>query len=99
MKENKIVLGWHEFGELSKVEPTREGFKEKFIKTYPMAKKGSIVTSSGMLYRFIHEVKVGDYIVFPSNSDRMINLGVVKGEHIYSPENYEYVYTRYKDIA
>ncbi len=94
LKENKIVLGWREFGDLSKVEPTREGFKEKFVKTYPKAKKGSIAMSSGMLYRFIHEVKVGDYIIFPSKSDRMINLGVVKGEYMYSPENHEYVQQR-----
>ena len=36
-----------------------------------------------MLYRFACEVQVGDYMVFPSKADRMINLGVVEGEYYY----------------
>ncbi len=94
LKQSKIALGWHEFGDLSKVKATREAFKDKYIKSYPHAKKGAIATSSGMLYRFIHEVKIGDYIVFPSKSDRMINIGVVEGEYTYVQEAGEYVQQR-----
>ena len=50
--------------------------------------------SSGMLYRFRHEVQVGDYIVFPSKSNREVNIGVVEGEYIYDPNQVEYVQTR-----
>lgn len=35
-----------------------------------------------MLYRFRHEVQVGDYVVFPSKSDRKVNIGVVEGEYV-----------------
>lgn len=94
LKQSKIALGWHEFGDLSKVEATREAFKDKYTKIYPHAKKGAIATSSGMLYRFIHEVKIGDYIVFPSKSDRMINIGVVEGEYAYVQAASEYVQQR-----
>lgn len=94
LKQSKIALGWHEFGDLSKVEATREAFKDKYIKSYPHAKKGAIATSSGMLYRFIYEVKIGDYIVFPSKSDRMINIGVVEGEYAYVQAASEYVQQR-----
>lgn len=94
LKQSKIALGWHEFGDLSKVEATREAFKDKYIKSYPHAKKGAIATSSGMLYRFIYEVKIGDYIVFPSKSDCMINIGVVEGEYAYVQAASEYVQQR-----
>lgn len=39
LKENKIVLGWSEFGDLNKVEDSREAFKEHYQKSYPKGKK------------------------------------------------------------
>lgn len=94
LTENRIALGWSDFGDLSLVKATREAFKEKYAQTYPNAKKGAIATSSGMLFRFIHELKVGDYVVFPSKSDRMINIGIVDGEYIYAPSSGEFVQQR-----
>ena len=93
-KENKIVLGWSEFGDLNKVEDSREAFKKHYQKSYPKGKKGAVGTCSGMLYRFIHEIKIGDYIVYPSKTDRMINIGIVEGEYTYNPDAGEYVQQR-----
>lgn len=83
LHDNKIAIGWAGFGDLRKIEATRDAFKEHYAKVYADAKKGSIPTSSGMLYRFIHEIQIGDYVVFPSKSDRMINIGIVQGEYTY----------------
>ena len=47
-----------------------------------------------MLYRFLYEIQVGDYIVFPSKIDRMINIGKVEGEYQFVPEAVEYVQQR-----
>ena len=94
LKGNVIAIGWRDFGDLSAVEPTREAFKDKYAATYPDAKKGSVPTSSGMLFRFCHEVQIGDYVVFPSKSDRMINIGTVTGEYRYVPDAAEYVQQR-----
>lgn len=94
LQNNKIAIGWHDFGNLSKVEATRDAFKERYAEVYTDAKKGSIPTSSGMLYRFIHEVQIGDYVVFPSKSDRMINIGVVQGGYTYVESAGEYVQQR-----
>lgn len=49
LSDNKIAIGWHDFGDLSKVEPTREAFKERYVEVFPDAKKGSVPTS--VLYR------------------------------------------------
>ena len=54
-----------------------------------MAKKGSIASGAGMLYRFAHEVAVGDYIVFPSKIDCQINIGIVEGGYEYHPKRTE----------
>lgn len=37
---------------------------------------------------------MGDYVVFPSKSDRMINIGIVDGEYIYAPSSGEFVQQR-----
>ena len=82
-----------DFGDLSKVTATREAFKERYAQIYPNDKPGAIPTSAGMLYRFIHEIKIGDYVVFPSKVDRKINIGVVEGDYYYE-EDGEYVHRR-----
>lgn len=89
-----MAIGWHSFGDLRKIEATREAFKRKYIEIYPDAKKGSIPTSSGMLYRFIHEMRTGDYIIYPSKSDRMVNIGIVTGGYTFVADATEYVHQR-----
>ena len=92
--DNRIAIGWKPIGDLSKIEATRAAFKDKYIEVYPNAKKGAIPTSSGMLYRFMYEMQVGDYVVFPSKSDRKINIGIVESDYIYEPTALEYVQQR-----
>lgn len=94
LKHGTIAIGWREMGDLNDIENNREAFKAKYQLVYPEAKKGSIPTGSGMLYRFCHEVQIGDYIVFPSKSDRMVNIGEVTGDYIYDASQPEYVQTR-----
>ena len=94
LNKNVIAIGWKEFGDCSKLEPTREAYKNHFIETYPNGKKGAIATSAGMLYRFALEMKIGDYVVFPSKSDRKINIGVVESDFIYEPSAALYVQQR-----
>ena len=94
LNDNVIAIGWKAFGDLKAIEPTREAFKEHYEKTYPEVKRGSIATCAGMLYRFLHEVEVGDYVVFPSKSDIKINIGLIEGEYEYVPDAIEYVQQR-----
>lgn len=83
-------IGWKDMGDLSLIQADRDAFKEKYTEVYPDAKKGSIANGAGMLYRFTHEVGIGDYVVFPSKIDRQINIGVVEGGYEYHPEAAEY---------
>lgn len=94
LHNNVIAIGWKEFGNLSVVESTRDAFKEKYAQVYPDSKKQAIANNVGMLYRFIYEMQIGDYVVFPSKTDRMINIGVVEGEYYYDPSAPEYVQQR-----
>ncbi len=94
LKNSLIAVGWSEFGDLAAVEPTRDAFKVHYTKTYPDAKAGSVPTCAGVLYRFIHEMQIGDYIVFPSKIDKMINIGIVEGPYYYDPSETDFVNKR-----
>lgn len=91
LQKDVIAIGWKEIGDLSKIKAERDAFKEKYAQVYPDAKKGSIANGAGMLYRFVCEVQVGDYVVFPSKIDRKINIGIVEGNYEYNPDAVEYV--------
>ena len=83
LKEKIIAIGWKEMGNLSLIDANRDAYKDKYARAYPDAKKGSVPTAVGMLFRFCHEVQVGDYIIFPSKADRKINIGVVESDYFY----------------
>lgn len=91
LQKDVIAIGWKEIGNLSKIKAERDAFKEKYAQVYPEAKKGSIANGAGMLYRFVCEVQIGDYVVFPSKNDRKINIGIVEGNYEYNPDAVEYV--------
>ncbi len=64
---NKVIaIGWEEMGDIKVIGDTREAIKNHYVKTYPDAKPGSIATSAGMIYRFVYEAQIGDYVVYPS---------------------------------
>ena len=83
LKHNTLGIGWNDMGDMSGIEPTREAFKARYVEVFPDEKPNSVPGCAGMLYRFVHEMQVGDYVVFPSKSDRMVNIGVVDGPYGY----------------
>lgn len=86
LKKNYVGLGWQEIGDLSKIAPDREAFKLAVAKSYPDAKPGAMPNNAGQLYRFVHEMKVGDLIAYPSKRDRQIHLGQIEGNYKYDTE-------------
>ena len=90
----RIAIKCPEMGDLSKIEDDRNAFKERYMQVCPNAKKGAIPIVSGMLYRFCYEIRIGDYIVFPSKSDRMVYIGEVMGNYEYDDSQDEYVQIR-----
>ena len=94
LQNSIIAIGWKQIGDLLAVENNRDAFKQKYAETYPDKTKQQIANSAGMLYRFCHEMQIGDYIVFPSKIDRKINLGIVESSYIYEPTAVEYVQQR-----
>ncbi len=79
----RVSIGWSEMGDLSKLPADRSAIKEAIFSAYPDKKEGAVPVEAGVIYRFVHEAKAGDYVVYPSKHDRMINIGEFTGEFAY----------------
>lgn len=78
-------IGWEEAGDLSAIPGTRDAFKQRYAEVYPDAKPQSVATSAGVLFRFVHEMKPGDIVVWRSKTDNIIHIGTVTGGYRYDP--------------
>jgi restriction system protein len=65
--------------------PSREAFKAKVAELYP-GKPGAVPVNAGQLFRFVHEMKVGDLVVYPSKQDRQVHLGQIEGKYQFDPK-------------
>jgi restriction system protein len=83
LQKNCVAIGWQKVGDLSTLSPDREAFKARVAQTYPEKKLGSIPVNAGQLFRFVHEMKPGDIVVYPSKRDRQVHLGKVEGPYKY----------------
>jgi restriction system protein len=85
LNKNCVAIGWVQMGDLAALKPDREAFKAKVVEVYPDAKPGAIPNNAGQLFRFVHEMKVGDLVAYPSKRDRQIHLGRVEGNYRHDP--------------
>lgn len=84
LKKNTLGIGWAEMGDLTKIGPTRDTFKAHYAECFPEDKPSQVPGRAGQLYRFLHEMKEGDFVVYPSKTDHMVNIGVVDGPYVYN---------------
>lgn len=85
LKKNYLAIGWAKAGDFSNIKPDREYFKKIVAKFYPERTPRAIQASAGQIYRFIHEMKIGDYVIYPSKIDHQIHIGRVTGDYQYAP--------------
>jgi restriction system protein len=86
LEKNCIAVGWVKMGDLSPLKADRDAFKARVAEVYPEKKPGAIPNNAGQLFRFVHEMKPGDIVVYPSKSDRQVHLGRVEGGYTYDPQ-------------
>lgn len=85
LKKNYLAIGWEEVGDLSKIKPNRDALKAKLAEIYPTKKPNAIAGYAGMLYRFVHEMKPGELIVYRSKIDKQFHIGEITGGYVYDP--------------
>jgi restriction system protein len=84
-----IAMGWKEMGGLVELPDDREAFRKKVAATYPGEPAGAINNFTGQLYRFVHVMKIGDYVAYrpltANNGTAYVFLGRVAGPYVYNP--------------
>lgn len=97
LKDGYIALGWPDVGDLVHTTAERSVFKTLISENYAEQyedRPGAIPQAAGQLFRFVHEVKIGDFVVYPSK-DHRIHLGQVTGEYKFQAKLSEkYPHTR-----
>jgi restriction system protein len=86
LRKKFIAIGWSKCGDLGSLPANREAYKELIVKGYPDKKPGAIPNNAGQLYRFVHEMKPDDLVVYPSKRDRSIHIGRIVGGYKYDPD-------------
>jgi restriction system protein len=86
LTHNVIALGWADIGDLSKLAADREAFKARIKECWPDKKERYYWIAGGQLFRFVHEAKVGDHVLYPSKQDRTVHIGEITGPFKYDPK-------------
>jgi restriction system protein len=97
LKHNVIALGWHEMGDIGALPADREAFKTKLAEVLPNRKDRYYWIAGGQLFRFVHEAKSGDIVIYPSKRDRNIYIGEIVGPFKYDPKT-EPSYTQHRPV-
>ena len=66
-------------GDVSQLPAARSAFRE----AVGAAHAPTAPTQANQLYRFVHEMRIGDYIIYPRKSDRTLHWGEVSGPYVF----------------
>lgn len=81
--KNLVAIGWCELGNLSKIESKKE-LEDLIEVKYPKDHKNKKALNAGMIWKFIHEIKKGDYVVSYNPSTRKYHIGKIDSNYLYS---------------
>ena len=78
-----ICIGWSELGDLSRIS-SKEELAKLYDEKYPDAKKKSASINVGQIWKFIGEMKIGDYVLFPEND--VFHIGRIDSDYFCETE-------------
>jgi restriction system protein len=82
---NQLAVNFVEAGgDASTLPASRAAFKEAFGRSDMRAE--AIPILAGQLFRFVHEMRIGDRVIYPRKIDRVLMWGEVAGPYVYDPE-------------
>lgn len=85
-KKGYVALGWTAMDDLNTLGPNRDAFKARVAEVYPSFKPGAIPVAAGQMFRFVHEMQVGDLVVYRSKTEKVIHIGRIAGPYEYRPD-------------
>ncbi len=77
------AIGWLPDYDLSGIQ-TKDEIKELYEKDHPDEKSVYVIgQQTGQIYRFLKEIKPGDYIITPNNNTEYIHWGILEDNPYY----------------
>ena len=64
IKKGFIAIGWNDTGDLTSYVEFKD-LKQRFIDTHTHSSAAQIGVNAGQIYRFVHEMQEGDYVLSP----------------------------------
>jgi len=94
MRENIIVLRDQGLRDLSRIEPRREAFYQAYKAQEPNGSRTTIAGIGGKFFRFMHEMRLGDIVLYPRLRTREVFFGKIIGNYRFVEQNVEYPHQR-----
>ena len=92
VEQNQIAMSSADVDDdVGKLSASRSAFKEAFN---PSVKPEAVPILAGQLFRFVHELKIGDYIVYPRKSDRTLRWGEIAGPYVFHEDGGDFSHRR-----
>jgi restriction system protein len=91
--EKVIALADAKLGDLTKLDATRDTFYSVYRQLHPDETRTGTAGIAGKFFRFIHEIGIGDFVVYPSIIDKTYYVGEVTGEYKFM-DNSDYQHQR-----
>jgi restriction system protein len=96
-EEGFICIGWTKIGNLAPHD-TRDKMKAAYRKGFPDASDGSIRSSYGQVFRFAHEMQIGDPVVYPIKGSRDILIGEIAGPYRWAEDDRKLAENDYSNV-
>ena len=92
-ENNVFAVEWNELGDLSKIK-SKDELKELYQKIYTDNSKNRMASHISQIWRFVHEIKIGDLVSIPLKTKNNIMFGIVEGEYKYQKLSENVKHTR-----
>lgn len=80
-----VCIGWSEMGDISQID-SKEKLSELYEEHYEKNSRGR-GQDVGQIWRFLRDMKIGDYVIFAENS--IFHIGRVESDYIYDDKERE----------
>lgn len=81
-----VAIGWTQLAGTAKPGMSRPELIALYQLAEPNTKTGTIIAGASQVWRFINEIKPGDFVVTYSRANRTYLIGKVTGPYAYKPE-------------
>ena len=81
-----VAIGWTQLAETARPGMSRQELGALYQQAQPNTRTGTVIAGASQVWRFINEIKPGDWVVTYSPANRTYLIGKVSGPYAYRPE-------------